>query len=185
MLELLSRVWWGFLVRGLAAIIFGVLALIWPSATLAVLIILFGAYVLVDGVLLVIKAVSTWKVRDDRWLLLIEGLLGIGIGVMTFFAPAITTIVLVFYIAAWSLATGIIEIVSGIRLRKELSGEIFWILTGIVSIIFAVLLMLFPGAGAVGVIWLIAIYAIVFGLLLVVLSFRLLSYRGHAEAVKR
>jgi len=177
MLAELSRVWWAFLVRGLAAILFGVLALVWPAATLAVLIILFGAYALVDGVFLVVKGIRSWKARDDRWLLFIEGLLGIGIGVMTFVAPAVTAVALLFYIAAWSLATGIIEIVSGIRLRREIAGEIVWILTGVVSIIFAVLLMLFPGAGVLGVLWLISIYAIAFGVLLVILSFRLLSHR--------
>jgi len=184
MLAELSKVWWAFLIRGLAAIIFGILALVWPSATLAVLIILFGTYALVDGVFLAVKAISSWNARDDRWLLLIEGLLGIGIGVMTFVSPAVTAIALLFYIAAWSLATGIIEIVSGIRLRKEISGEIWWILSGIVSIIFAVLLMLFPGAGVLGVLWLISTYAIIFGVLLVMLSFRLLSHRGHAKAPK-
>jgi uncharacterized membrane protein HdeD (DUF308 family) len=184
MLAELSKVWWAFLIRGLAAILFGVLALFWPAATLAVLVILFGAYVLVDGVFLLVKAIGSWKARDDRWLLLIGGLLSIGIGVMTFVAPAVTAVALLFYIAAWSLATGIIEIVSGIRLRKELLGEIWWILAGIASIIFAVLLMLFPGAGVLGVLWLISAYAIVFGVLLVILSFRLLSHRGHAKAVK-
>ena len=184
MLAELSKVWWAFLVRGLAAILFGVLALVWPAATLAVLVILFGAFALVNGVFLVIKAIRSWKARDDRWLLLIEGLLGLGIGVMTFVSPAVTAIALLFYIAAWSLATGIIEIVSGIRLRKEISGEIWWILSGVVSIIFAVLLMLFPGAGVLGVLWLISTYAIIFGVLLVMLSFRLLSHRGHAKAPK-
>jgi len=184
MLAELSRVWGAFLDKGLAAILFGVLALVWPAATLAVLVILFGAFALVNGVFLVIKAIRSWKARDDRWLLLIEGLLGIGIGVMTFVSPAVTAIALLFYIAAWSLATGIIEIVSGIRLRKEISGEIWWILSGVVSIIFAVLLMLFPGAGVLGVLWLISTYAIIFGVLLVMLSFRLLSHRGHAKAPK-
>ena len=184
MLAELSKIWWAFLVRGLAAILFGVLALVWPAATLAVLVVLFGAFALVNGVLLVAKAIRSWKARDDRWLLLIEGLLGIGIGVMTFVSPAVTAIALLFYIAAWSLATGIIEIVSGIRLRKEISGEIWWILAGIVSIIFAVLLMLFPGAGVLGVLWLISTYAIVFGVVLVILSFRLLSHRTHTKAAK-
>jgi len=184
MLPELSKVWWAFLVRGLAAILFGVLALIWPNVTLAVLVVMFGAYAFLDGVFLVVKAISSWKARDDRWLLVLEGLLGIGIGVITFFAPRVTELILLFYVAAWSLATGVIEIASAIRLRKEIPGEIWWILSGIASIVFAVLLMLFPGAGVLGLIWLISTYAIVFGVLLVILSFRLLGHRGHAKAPK-
>ena len=110
--------------------------------------------------------------------------MGIGIGVITFFAPRVTEFILLFYVAAWSLATGVIEIASAIRLRKEIPGEIWWILSGIASIVFAVLLLLFPGAGVLGVIWLISTYAIAFGVLLVILSFRLLGHRGHAKAAK-
>ncbi len=185
MIAELSKVWWAFFVRGLAAILFGVLALVWPAATLQVLVIFFGAFVLVNGIFLVIKAISSWKLRDDRWLLLLEGLLSVGIGVMTFVAPQVTAVALLFYIAAWSLAAGIIEIVLAIRLRKEISGEIWWILSGIASIILAVLLMLFPGPGALGVLWLISTYAIVVGVLLVILAFRLLGRRRHASPAKR
>ena len=180
MLAELSKVWWAFLVRGVAAVVFGLLALIWPTITLGILVIMFGAYAFLDGVFLVVKAISSWKARDDRWLLLLEGFVGVGIGVITFFAPHVTEFILLFYIAAWSLATGIIEIASAIRLRNEVPGEIWWILSGIASIVFAVLLMLFPGAGVLGVIWLISTYAIVFGVLLIVLSFRLLRHRRRA-----
>jgi uncharacterized membrane protein HdeD (DUF308 family) len=182
MIAELSKVWWAFLARGLAAILFGVLALIRPSTTVHVLVILFGAFVLVNGVFLIIKAISSWKLRDDHWLLLLEGLLSVGIGIMSFVAPQVTAIALLFYIAAWSLAAGIIEIVLAIRLRKEISGEVSWILSGIASIIFAVLLMLVPGAGVLGMVWLISTYAIVVGVLLVILAFRLLGLRRHANA---
>jgi len=182
MLAELSRVWWAFLVRGIAAILFGILALVWPGMTVSVLVILFGAYVLVDGVFLVIKSISSWKARDDRWLLLLQGLLGIGIGIITFVNPGVTEIALLIYIAAWCLATGIMEIVIAIRLRKEVKGEIWLVLSGIASIVLAVLLMLFPKAGALGLVWLIAIYALVLGVLLVVLSFRLLGLKKRLKA---
>ena len=180
MLAELSRLWWAFLVRGLAAIVFGVLAIVWPSVTLAVLVILFGVYALVDGVFLIVKAISSWTAREDRWLLGLAGLVSIGIGVVTFVAPAITAVVLLFYIVAWSLATGVMQIVSGVLLRKEIPGEIWWILSGIASIAFAVLLMLFPGAGVLGVVWLVSTYAVVLGVLLIILSFRLLGRRRKA-----
>ena len=179
MLAELSRVWWAFLVRGLAAIVFGVLVLLWPSATLAVIVILFGAFALVDGVFLVVKAISSWKARDDRWLLVLGGLLSIGIGIVTFVAPNVTEVVLLFYIAAWSLASGVIQIASAIRLRREVPGEVWWILSGIASIAFAVLLMLFPGPGVLGLIWLVAMYAFAFGVLNGILAFSLLRHRGR------
>jgi uncharacterized membrane protein HdeD (DUF308 family) len=181
MLEMLSRYWWAFVVRGIFAILFGILAYAWPGITLATLIIFFGAYVLIDGILLVIKTIGKWGERDDRWLLLLEGLLGIGIGVITFVAPGITAVALIFFIAAWSLATGVLEIATAIRLRKEIRGEGWMILSGIASIVFAILVMFFPGVGALGLLWLIAAYAIIFGVLLVILGLRL---RGHRSRPK-
>ncbi|HUI69022.1 MAG TPA: DUF308 domain-containing protein, partial [Spirochaetia bacterium] len=89
MLQELSKVWWAFLVRGLVAVVFGALALTWPTITLAILVVMFGAYAFLDGVFLVVKAINSWKVRDDRWLLMLAGLLGVGIGVITFFAPRV------------------------------------------------------------------------------------------------
>ncbi|HYA89860.1 MAG TPA: HdeD family acid-resistance protein [Thermodesulfobacteriota bacterium] len=184
MLEMLSRYWWAFVVRGIFAILFGILAYAWPGITLATLIIFFGAYVLIDGILLVIKTIGNWGGRDDRWLLLLEGLLGIGIGMITLVAPGITTVVLIFYIAAWSLATGVLEIAAAIRLRKEIQGEGWMILCGIASILFAILLMFFPGAGALGLLWLIAAYALIFGVVLTVLGFSLRGHRSRLQPQK-
>jgi uncharacterized membrane protein HdeD (DUF308 family) len=149
----------------------------WPAITIAALIIVFGVYIFVDGIFLIIKAIGGWKSRDDRWLLLLEGLLGIGVGVITFFAPGVTAISLLFFIAAWSLTTGILEIVGAIRLRKEIQGEVWWILSGIASVLFAVLLMIFPGAGILTLTWLLGIYAIVFGVLLIALGIRVRAHR--------
>ena len=184
MVEALSRYWWAFVVRGIFAIIFGILAYAWPGITLLTLAILFGAYVLVDGILLIIKALGNWSGREDRWLLLLEGLLGIGIGIITLVAPGITALGLVLYIAAWSLATGVLEISAAIRLRREMKGEAWMVVSGIASILFAVLLMIFPGAGALGLIWLIAAYAIVFGVVLLLLGFRLRRHRPGLQGVK-
>ena len=177
MLEELSHFWWAFIVRGILAVGLGVLVYVWPTITLTALIIVFGAYAFVDGVFLVVKAIGSWKARDDRWLLLFEGLLGVGIGVITFFAPRVTEIGLLFYIAAWSLATGILEIVAAIRFRKEIQGEVFWILTGVASIAFAILLMIFPGAGILGLVWLLGAYAVVFGVFLIALGIRIRVFR--------
>lgn len=181
MLDVLSRYWWAYVVRGILAILFGILAYAWPGITLATLIILFGAFAFVDGIFLIIKTIGNWGGRDDRWLLLLEGLLGIGIGLLAFMVPGVTTLALVFYIAVWSLATGVLEIVTAIRLRKEIQGEGWMILSGIASILFALLLMVFPGAGALGLIWLIAAYAIIFGVVLILLGFKLRRARKISQ----
>jgi uncharacterized membrane protein HdeD (DUF308 family) len=185
MLEMLSHYWWAFVVRGIFAILFGILAYAWPGITLATLIIFFGAYVLIDGILLAIKTIGKWGERDDRWLLLLEGLLGIGTGVITFVAPGITAVALIFFIAAWSLATGVLEIAAAIRLRKEIQGEGWMILSGIASIVFAVLVMFFPGAGALGLLWLIAAYAIIFGVMLVILGIKLRGNRPRSKIAQQ
>lgn len=179
MIETLSRYWWAFLIRGILAIALGVMAWIWPGITLAALVIVFGAYAFVDGIFLVIKALGSWKEREDRWILLLEGLLGIGIGIITFFSPGVTAVGLLFFIAAWSLSTGIVEIVGAIRMRKEIQGELWWILSGIASIAFAVILMVFPGAGILSLVWLLGVYAVVFGVFLVALGIRI---RTHTPA---
>jgi uncharacterized membrane protein HdeD (DUF308 family) len=167
---MLARLWWLFIIRGVAAIIFGLLALGWPGITLAVLIILFGAYAFADGVFTLLHAINGRDGNESLWVLLLEGLIGIGVGLITFFEPAITGIILLFYIAAWSLTTGVLEIVGAINLRQRVSGEFWMLLSGIASIVFALILLIHPGVGALAVAWLIGAYALVFGVILVALG---------------
>jgi uncharacterized membrane protein HdeD (DUF308 family) len=181
MLPLLSRFWWVLLLRGLAAILFGVAAFAWPGLTLALLVLIFGAYAFVDGVFLLIAVIGGWQQVNDRWLLLIESLIGIGVGILTWHAPAITAIALLFYIAIWSLATGVIEIAEAFRLREHVNNERWLMLGGIASILFAVLLMWSPATGAIALLWVIASYAILFGILLVVLAFKMRGLRERAH----
>jgi uncharacterized membrane protein HdeD (DUF308 family) len=181
MLAGLTRYWWAFLVRGLFAVVLGVLVYTWPTISLATLTIVFGIYALADGTFLVVKAAGNWAALDDRWLLLFEGLLGIGIGAILFFAPGVTAIALLFYIATWSLATGFLEIAGAIRLRKEINGEVWWILSGIASIVFAVFLLIFPGVGILSLLWLLGVYAIVFGILLIALGIRIRMHQPGEE----
>jgi uncharacterized membrane protein HdeD (DUF308 family) len=179
MFEVMSRYWWVLLIRGVSAMLFGILAWTWPGMTLAVLVMFFGAYALVDGVFLLIHAFGGHREKEDRWLVLLEGLVSLGIGIITFVAPGITAIALLLYIAVWSISTGVLEISAAVRLRKEMEGEGWMIIGGIASIVFGVLLMIFPAAGAMGLLALIAAYAVIFGISLVVLSFRLRSHRRH------
>lgn len=179
MVQVLARNWWALALRGLFAIVFGLIALFMPGLTLVALVILFGAYSLVDGVFGVAAAVRAAE-SHNRWgWLLVEGIAGILTGIITFVWPGITAIVLLYLIAAWALVTGVLELMAGFRLRGHLANEWLLLLGGAASIIFGVLLILQPGAGALALLWLIGIYAIVFGVLVLTLAFRI---RGHAAA---
>jgi uncharacterized membrane protein HdeD (DUF308 family) len=180
---MLVRNWWVLALRGVFAIIFGVLALIWPGLTLFVLIAMFGAYALVDGIFAVIAGIASYGRNERWWAVLLEGVAGIILGLLTFFYPGITALVLVYFIAAWALLTGIFEIVAAIRLRKEIEGEWVLALSGIISIIFGVFLVVAPGAGALGLTWLIGAYAIGFGILLIVLAFRLRKLPRNEQSI--
>ena len=175
LLETLKRHWWVPVLRGVVAIIFGMMAFVYPGLTVAVLVTLFGAWVLVDGIFRVIGAIGH-RSSDEEWGFdLIIGILGIIIGFLTFHAPAITALALVIYIAAWALMIGATEIAVAIKLRREIKGEWLLILMGLASIIFAVLLLWNPIPGALALVWLIGSYAIVFGVLGIIFGFRLRS----------
>jgi len=179
--EALSRNWWVLLLRGIVALLFGVLTFMQPGISLATLVLLFGAFAFADGALATWTAISHRKDTENWWVLLLEGLLGIGVGALTVFNPAVTALVLVFYIAIWAIATGVLEIVIAIRLRKEIKGEWTLVLAGLASVAFGVLIMASPGPGALAVLWLIGSYAIVFGMLLVLLAFKV---RGAAKKIE-
>ena len=177
MIEALKRYWWVPVIRGIAGIVFGVVAFAYPGLALATLVLLFGAWVLIDGVFRIVGA-TAGRASDPDWgFHLIIGILGIVVGVLTFRAPGITALALIIYIAAWALMIGAAEIALAIKLRREIKGEWFLILMGLASIIFAVLLLWNPGPGAVALLWLIASYAIVFGVLAIFFGFRLRSLR--------
>jgi uncharacterized membrane protein HdeD (DUF308 family) len=178
MLALLARYWWVVALRGAAAVLFGLLALVWPTITLTALVLLFGAYALVDGVMALGVAIFGGRGAEGRrpWLAL-EGIVGVAAGLFTFLWPGITALVLLWWIAAWALVTGIIEIVAAVRLRREIEGEWLLGLSGVVSVLFGVLLAVRPGEGAIAVTWLIGICAIVFGVALLALAVELRRYR--------
>lgn len=182
MVMTLARNWWILALRGLCAIIFGILAFAWPAITLKVLVLLYGAYALVEGILSIIAAVSKREGSGlPWWALLLEGLLGIAAGIVTFAWPGITALFLLFLIAAWAIVAGIFEIIAAIRLRKEIEGELWLALSGIVSVIFGVLLFVRPGTGALTVVWLIGSYAVFFGILQLALAFKLKRFKERAS----
>jgi len=182
LIETLKRHWWVPVLRGIVAIVFGIITLRYPGLTVATLVLLFGAWVLVDGIFRVIGAIGH-RADDPEWgFHLIIGIIGIIIGLLTFHAPAITALALIIYIAAWALMIGATEIAFAIKLRREIKGEWFLILMGLVSIVFAVLLLWNPIPGALALVWLIGWYAIVFGILGIIFGFRLRSLPSLAPA---
>ena len=180
LIETLKRHWWVPVLRGVAAIIFGVIAFTHPVMAAATLVLFFGAWVLIDGVFRVVGAIGHRSSDPDWGWQLIIGVLGIMIGFLTFHAPGITALALVIYIAAWALMICATEIVVAIKLRREIKGEWFLILMGLASIIFAVLLLWNPVAGAAALIWIIAWYALIMGVLEIVFGFRVRSLPSFA-----
>jgi uncharacterized membrane protein HdeD (DUF308 family) len=163
--------------RGAIAVLFGVAALVWPRLALEMLVLLFGAFALVDGIVGVVVAVLSRNLFDLWWVWLLEGLAGIGIGAATFVWPTLTERVLLYLIAAWAIITGVLEVIAAIEFRKLIEGDWLLALDGLLSVVLGVLLAMRPAVGVVAVAWLIALYALVVGVLLLALAFRLRSLR--------
>ena len=175
MIEALKRHWWVPVIRGIAAIVFGIIAFVYPGITIATLVLFFGAWVLIDGIFRVVGAIGHRASDPDWGWHIVIGIVGIIVGFLTFHAPQITALALIIYVAAWALMIGATEIAFAIKLRREIKGEWFLILMGLASIVFALLLLWNPIAGAAAVIWLIAWYAVVLGVLGIFFGFRLRS----------
>lgn len=176
--------WWAIVLRGVFAILFGVLTFAVPGFTLFALIVLFGAYAIVDGVLNIIASVRGMRAHERWGALLLEGLVGIAAGLITFAWPGLTTLALTFLIAGWALVTGVLEIVAAVRLRKLIHGEWALALSGVVSIALGLLLAYRPVTGTLALVYWIGAYAIVFGVLLVVLGVRLHSSGTHHTTMR-
>src|SRR6201991_3843501 len=175
MLTVYTGSWWALLLRGIAAIAFGLLAFVWPGITLTVLVLLWGAYALVDGAFAIAAGLKSHGENKRWWVLLLEGLLSVAAGIFAFVIPGITALILLILIAAWAIVTGIFEIVAAIQLRKYIKGEWLLALAGVASVIFGLALLFNPGVGALALVWLIGAYSIVFGVLLIVFGLRLHS----------
>jgi uncharacterized membrane protein HdeD (DUF308 family) len=180
-----TRNWWALALRGAAAILFGLLAFLWPDLTLAALVLLFGAYALWDGVFALFSGIRQ-RGKDQRWwVMVIRGLVGIAAGILTFLWPEMTALALVYFIASWAVVTGVLEIVTAIELRKEIQGEWLLVFSGVLSVIVGVAMIFLPGAGALALVWLIASYAIALGILMLVLAFRLRSLRSKQATAQQ
>lgn len=175
----LVRSWWVLALRGLAGVLFGVLALAWPGLTLLTLILLFAAYALVAGFASVAGAIHHRRTEDDWWVAMLLGLVSIGAGAAAVLNPAVTALVLVLLMGANALVCGVLDIFAAIRLRRMIENEWLLVLSGLASVAFGAIVFLYPGAGALALVWLVSLYALVSGALLLVLSVRM---RAHGAA---
>ena len=178
----LSRWWWIFILRGVVAIGFAILAFFAPGWGIVVLLALFAAWAIVDGASSLLTGIRTRGQDRSWWLEVIEGLVGIAAGILAIVLVQYAVTALVLIIAAWSVVTGIIEIVLAVRLRRVIEGEVWMALAGVASILFGVLLVAFPAAGALSLVWLIAAFALVFGVFQIALGWRL---RGIHDLARR
>jgi uncharacterized membrane protein HdeD (DUF308 family) len=177
----MARMWWAFLVRGLLAIAAGIVVLLVPGLGLAALILLFAAWMIADGVA---ELIGAWRTRGQRnwWVGILEGLAGLAIGIIAVVVPGLTAVVLLYLVAAWAIVTGVLEIYAAIKLREEITGELWMGLAGVLSVLFGVYLIIFPGAGILSLLWLVGIFAIAFGAAMLLLGWRLRGIHGQAKS---
>lgn len=180
MLETLARNWWAVVLRGVFAVLFGLGAFFWPGITLAVLVLFYGAYLFADGIMAVVWALMGRRAGPFPWGVFLAGLVSIVGGLVTFFMPGLTALVLLYLIAAWAIVRGIFEIIAAFHLRRELTNEWLLALNGVLSVLFGILLIAAPGAGALAVLWMIGTFAVIVGVLMIVLGFRLKGLQGTA-----
>jgi uncharacterized membrane protein HdeD (DUF308 family) len=166
--------------QGAVALLFGILAILWPGLTLLWLVAFFAAYAIISGALALYAAVRNRTHDGGWWLILVLGLISVACGILAIVYPGLTALVLVLVMGANALITGALQIAAAVRLRKAVSNEWLMVLAGVVSVLFGIFVFAFPGAGALALVWLIAFWAIVHGVLLLSLAFRVRGWR-HAS----
>lgn len=180
--SVLIRNWWAVALRGALAILFGILAILMPGVTLAAMVLIFGAYSVVDGVFALVAGLRAARHHERWWHLALEGIVDLVVGVIALAIPLATALALLYLVSAWAIVTGLFRIAAAIRLRKEIEGEWLLVLNGALSVLFGIVIMAYPGAGLVTLVWLLGMYAMLFGIILVTLGFRLRSHGARGAS---
>lgn len=180
-LNMLVSNWWMLAIRGCFAILFGLFALLWPIATMQLLVLFFGTYALVDGIIAILAALAGKTEEGSWWALVLEGILGIGAGIVTLTWPGITVLLLITLIGAWAIVTGIVEIAAAFFLRKKMESEWTLVLCGIVSVLFGLLIFRSPLVGTIALLRMIALFRFIFGILVITFAFKLRSLGAHQQ----
>lgn len=181
MLSSFIKNWWMLVLRGILAIILAILAFAYPVAVAATLLLWIGIFIIADGIINLISALINWSKIEDKWLLLFEAVISIVLGIIILRSPEVTALFLVIYLAVWSIFTGISKIATAIQLRKEIEGEGWLILSGILSIIFGMILIANPGIGLATIILMLAIFMLITGFLFILLGFKVKKFKGNLK----
>jgi uncharacterized membrane protein HdeD (DUF308 family) len=182
MFEFWSRYWWVPVLRGLVAIALAVFAFVWPLATIAALVLVFGAVALVDGILAIAAGIAARRSTSDWWVLLVQGFVGISIGVLAVLYPSVTALAFVVLIALWAIGLGVLQVVAAVRLRRDISGGWWLALGGILGIAFGILLVCNPVQGGLAVVWLVGVFGMLWGAMLIIGGFDLRRLTRDATA---
>ena len=182
MLGFLSKNWWVLVLRGVCAVLFGVMTFIWPAISIAVLVLMWGAYAFADGILSIVASFKGGREAGFPWWMLITGIAGVAAGVFTLVNPAMTGLALLLLIAAFLIVRGVMEIAAAIRLRHEIEHEWLLAIAGIMSVVFGVMVAIFPGAGALAIVLWIAVIAVAIGVLEITVGLRLKGAGAQAAA---
>lgn len=181
MIDVLAKHWWAVVLRGVVAVLFGLAAIFLPGITLTALVILFGAYALVDGIFGIISGVRAFEHRHNWWPL-IEGVISFLVGLVALLFPGAAALGFLYVIGTWAFVTGLLEIFQAVRLRDEIDNEWMLALAGVLSVIFGIFVVIIPVAAAVAILWIIGGYGIIFGIVLIALGFRLRGMRSEQVA---
>ena len=178
MLRTILKNWWVLTLKGVLLVIFGIIAFMNPGVTFAILLTWFSAFLIIDGILSLITVVSNWKTQEDKWLFVLEGVVNILLGILIFRAPAAYTLVAVFFMGFWSIFSGLSRIAMAIQLRKEITGEGWLALSGVLGVVFGIIIISNPGIGVATFMYMLAFFAIAVGILLILLSFKVKNAKG-------
>ena len=179
LIGLVAQHWWAIVLRGVVAILFGIMAIAWPGLTLASLVLLFAVFALADGVAGIIMGIKDYGDRERWWATLLGGIVSLCAGLVALAWPGLTALTVLMVIAFWAIVRGVMDIAAAIWLRKVIEGEGWLALSGAFSIVFGLLLVFFPGTGAMAMVLWIAAYAMVLGVLLITTGFRLRGFKHH------